>query len=345
MTSTTSTRRARLAALLAAGVLVLAGAACSDDPGDDGASGASMADPPATVPITDAPEAPSDTVAASSVPSTDGPAAALDANAPDLGRVVALAEEFVLADLLALGVTPIASTATVDAAGFQGLDEFDISGIEVLPQTTLSLEYLASLQPDTIVTLQFWVDQVGADVLEGIAEVVVVPDGLSGADQIETLGELLGRPERAGEIVAELDAAAAEAAEAVAEGCTVSLASVYPGPAVAAFVDGPSQIPTAFQTVGCEILPGPDDATPDANGRAWLSEEQYGLLDQDVLVLMQSESVEGEADALAQVESSPLWATLPAVQAGDVVVIDRLGYPGATGLARLYAELPSIVAP
>jgi len=55
----------------------------------------------------------------------------------------------------------------VEAAGFQGLDQFDTSAIEVLPQTTLRIEYLASLQPDTIVTVQFWVDQIGAGVLEG----------------------------------------------------------------------------------------------------------------------------------------------------------------------------------
>ena len=69
----------------------------------------------------------------------------LDAEAPDLGRVVSVAEEFVLADLLALGIEPVASTATVDTVGFQGLDEFDTSAIEVLPQTTLNLEYLAAL--------------------------------------------------------------------------------------------------------------------------------------------------------------------------------------------------------
>lgn len=288
---------------------------------------------------------PSDGAESTAAP-TDTPATAtLDADAPELGRVVALAEEFVLADLLALGITPVASTATVDAAGFQGLDEFDTSGIEILPQTTLSLEYLASLQPDTIVTLQFWVDQVGADVLEGIAEVIVIPDGLAAAEQIVVLGDLLGRPEHAAATLTELTDAQREATEQVEAGCSVSLATVYPGPTVAAFVDGPWPIPTAIQTVGCEIIPGPDVATPDANGRAWLSEEQLGLLDQAVLVLMQNETVEGEGDALREITSSPLWSTLPAVQADDVMVVDRLGYPGAAGLTRFYEELPSIVQP
>jgi ABC-type Fe3+-hydroxamate transport system substrate-binding protein len=271
--------------------------------------------------------------------------AVLDADAPELGRVVALAEEFVLADLLALGVTPVASTATVDAAGFLGLDQFDTSDIEVLPQTTLSLEYLASLRPDTIVTLQFWVDQIGADVLSGIAEVMVIPDGLSGSDQVEFLGGMLGRPEHAAVVVDELTDAATAARAAVGEGCALSLATVYPGPTVAAFVDGPWQMPSAIQSAGCEIVPGPDVVEPDANGRAWLSEEQLGLLDQDVLVLMQNESVEGESNSLAEIQASALWATLPAVRSDNVVVVDRLGYPGAPGLIRFYRDLPSIVEP
>jgi ABC-type Fe3+-hydroxamate transport system substrate-binding protein len=331
-----TTRRAAIA-LLAAVVVLAAG--CGGDGATDTAASpeveVTVSSTTGTTPAEPAVDSTSPTVA------TD--VGALDVGAPDLGDVVALGEEFVLADLLALGVTPIASTATVDTAGFQGLDGFDTTGIEVLPQTTLSLEYLASLQPDTIVALQFFVDQVGADVLEGIADVVVVPDGLSGSEQLEAIGDLIGRPERADAVALELDAAATAAGEAIGDDCVLSLASVYPGPTVAAFVDGPSSIPAALQRVGCQLVPGPDVTAPDANGRAWLSEEQYGLLGQDLLVLMQNDTVDGESDALRAIESSPLWSTLPAVQADNVRVIDRLGYPGTPGLIRLYGELPTIV--
>lgn len=312
----------------------------SDDTVVDGVPAVSVApDPDESDPAdTDTPSA---TASAGTTEIT--PSRTMDADASDLGRVVSLAEEFILADLLALGIEPIASTATVDAAGFQGLDEFDTSAIEVLPQTTLSLEYLASLQPDTIVTLQFWIDQVGAGVLEGIADVIVVPDGLSGSDRIVVLGDLVGRPDHAAQVAAEVDAALAAAASAVGEDCTLSLATVYPGPTVAAFVDGPWELPTAFQEVGCTLIPGPDTAPPDANGRAFLSMEQLGLLDQPTLVLMQSETVDGETDALDTIRSSAIWQTLPAVTEGEVVVIDRLGYPGARGLIRFYDEVARIV--
>ena len=85
--------------------------------------------------------------------------------------------------------------------------------------------------------------------------------------------------------------------------------------------------------------PGPSDAAPDANGRVYLCAEQLGVLDAPTLVLPQSETVEGEQEALDQIEANPLWATLPAVRDDHVIVFDRLGYPGAAGQIRFLAEV------
>lgn len=334
------------AVVLSAALGTACGGSTATDPANDttaavqaapSSTASNTTDPTTTDPTTTETVAPGGTDTSEPVSS--------DVDAPELGRVVSLAEEYVLADLLALGIEPVASTATVDTAGFQGLDEFDTSGIEVLPQTTLSLEYLASLRPDTIVTLQFFVDQVGAEVLEGIADVIVVPDGLAAAEQIVALGDLVGRPDRAASVAADVEAATTEAAAEVGEGCTLSLAAVYSGPAVAAFVDGSTGLARAFQDVGCTLIPGPDVTAPDANGRAFLSFEQLGLLDQPTLVLMQNDSVEGESDALDEIADDPIWQTLPAVAADRVVVIDRLGYPGAPGLIRFYGEIPGLLGP
>ena len=355
--STTSTlsRARRVAVLLAMSTMAIA--ACGG--GDGTTTGSGQTTGAGSAPVTAAPStAEGTTVDDTTVENTtvdttgddttgddtNGADSALDVDAPDLGRVVSLAEEFILADLLSLGIEPVASTATVDTAGFQGLDEFDTSAIEVLPQTTLNLEYLASLQPDTIVTLQFWVDQVGAGVLEGIADVVIIPDGLSGAERIEALGDLVGRPEHAATVAAAVDRAQQAAIDQVPGGCEISLAVVYPGPTIAAFVDGPWELPSAFQAVGCELVPGPDVAAPDANGRAFLSEEQLGLLAAPTLVLMQNDTVDGETAALDQVSSGAIWQTIPAVAANHVVIIDRLGYPGAQGLIRFYGEVAGMLA-
>jgi iron complex transport system substrate-binding protein len=54
---------------------------------------------------------------------------------------------------------------------------------------------------------------------------------------------------------------------------------------------------------------------------------------------MQSEAVEGEPAAYAALTDDPLWQTLPAVEAGTVIELDRLAYPGVAGQIRLLDEL------
>lgn len=257
---------------------------------------------------------------------------------PDLGRVVVLSEEYLLADVLALGVEPIASSVSVESEGIQGIPGYDTSGIEVLPMTTLSLEYVASLEPDTIIALQFWVDQVGEDVLSGIGDLVIVPDALGNREQMATLGELLGRESQATAVIEEFDAATEAASAAVGDDCVVSLAAIYSGPSVAAFVAGPWEIPSSILSTGCVLDPGPDVAEPDSNGRVWLSPEQLGILDAPTIMLLQSDVVEGESDAVEEITANPLWTQLPAVQSDDVVVYDRLGYPGIEGQIRFLDE-------
>jgi iron complex transport system substrate-binding protein len=264
--------------------------------------------------------------------------------APDDRRVVVLAEEFVLADVLELGVRPIASTASVAEVGFQGLDDYDTSGIEVLPMTTLSLEHLASLRPEVIVTLQFWVDQIGEDALGGMAELLVIPDGLTVTERLTALGDLLDRPDEAASVVAEVEEATERARETVPDDCTVSLAAIYPGPNPAAFVAGPWDLPSAVLSTGCALDPDATVAAPDENGRVYLSMEQLGILDAPELILLQSETVAGEQDAVDEIASHPLWSELPAVRAGDVTVVDRLGYPGASGQIRFLEEFAALFA-
>ncbi len=255
------------------------------------------------------------------------------------GRVVAIGEEYLLADLLALGVVPVASTATVSDQGFQGVDEFDTEGIEPLPATEANVERLAALRPDHIVVLEFFANEVGLDKLEGIAEkVTVVPDSLSPEDQVEFLAEAFGREDAAADLIAEYEAAMARSKEAL-EGGEVSVAAIYAGPSLAAFVDGPWAVPATLLDSGVTLVPGPEGLEVDQNGRVYMSLERMDLLSAPKLLLLTSPLVEGEADSIAQVEANPLWATLPAVKADAVIEMDRLGYPGITGRTRLADDL------
>lgn len=262
--------------------------------------------------------------------------------AVDAGRVVALGEEYLLADLLALGVTPIASTATVGTE-FHGLDEFDTSGIEPLPSDDPNIERLAGFEPDLIVLADFVLDYVDRDLLEPIAPLVVV--GEDERQRLADLGEAFEVPEAAAELQAELDDALAAGAEELAPATeqTVTVATIYPGPTPAVWVDGPTDVPETLLDLGFTLTPEASQVSDVRYGRSYLSLEQLGLLDGDVMITLQSDAVDGESASLAEIESDPLWQRLPAVEAGEVIELDRLGYPGTPGRINLVEDLVELL--
>ncbi len=305
------TRRGFLAMLGAAGVL----AACG---GDSGVEAASSED--------------------------EGSADGAGETPPESGgatpTVLALGEEYLLADLLALGVRPIASTANVVLdEGFAGLDDVDTEGIVALSSTEPNLEHLAGYRADVVVANTFVVDYLGREVLEGVGgELVVVPD--DHVERILALGDTFDRRAEAEDLLADLDQAiAAAATELNADGRILSVATVYPGSTVAAWVDGPIDVPDTLLAMGFTLRPGAADVDGEEGGRLYLSNEQLGLLDADTLVALQSDLVAGEPEALDDIADDPLWSELPAVVGGNVVTIDRLGYPGIAGRRRLVDDL------
>lgn len=253
-------------------------------------------------------------------------------------RIVVIGEEYLLADLLALGIQPVAATATVAESGFHALDGYDTSEIQALPATERNLELLASLEPDRIIAYQFFADELGEDTLGGLAELTLVPDGIGPVELVTMYGELFGRQEQAAALVTEYEAAQAEAAAAL-DGLSVSVAAIYAGASVAAFVDGPWAVPATLLEAGASLVPDAASTEPDRNGRVYLSMERLDLLSAPQMVLMQSTLVEGEDLAVEQVADDPLWTSLPAVAAGDVLELDRLGYPGIEGRIRLIDDL------
>ena len=281
-----------------------------------------------------------DDAAASDDQGTDAGTTGDVAAGRDLGTVLALGEEYLLADLLALGITPVASTTNVQTTdGFAGLDEFDTEGVEPLPTSEPNLEQLAGFGADVVVANEFVVDYLGRDVLEGLGgELIVVPD--DERERMLALGEAFDRSGEAEAMLADLDEAVAAARTQLnAEGRSVSVATVYPGPTVAAWVDGPVDVPAMLLELGFTLTPGADDVDGEEGGRLYLSNEQLGVLDADTLVAMQSDLVLGEADALDQIADDPVWSQLPAVVADNVITVDRLGYPGTPGRRRLVDDL------
>lgn len=252
-------------------------------------------------------------------------------------RVLLLGEEYLLADALALGITPIASTATVSEVGFIGVDQHDTSGIQVLDATDQDLEPLVALDTDVVVAAQYVADALGTEALEPFGEVTVVPDGSTPVEVLDILAGVFDRQAEADELKARLADAEARAAEEIPPQ-EVSVAAIYPGPSPAVFVDGPWAVPQTLLDAGCTLVPGSDEPH-DEDGRVYLSLENLDLIAGPTLILMQSEAVEGEAAAIEQLQADPLWSELPAPAADRVHTLDRLGYPGVEGQVRLIDDL------
>lgn len=256
-------------------------------------------------------------------------------------RVLALGEEGMLADLLDSGIRPVAATVNVPD-GVPLLDANELAGVELFPSAAeVSLETFSALRPDLIIGTSFFIEQAGYERLARIAPTVAVGDGGILDSYVETLA-IFGQGDRAARDVAGFRADVQATGQRLdAANRALSAVSVYPGPSVGVWVDGPSPIPLLLRELGFTLRPDAAQQRGLAvrNGRAFIDLEQLPLLDGETLLLLQSTAVEGEAGAAAEVQANPLWARLPAVQAGRVVELDRLGYPGFRGQRALLAEL------
>ncbi|MEM9514185.1 MAG: ABC transporter substrate-binding protein [Actinomycetota bacterium] len=339
---------ARAAALTLAVALVAACGGSDDDDGADTTAASAATTTPATAsattepspttgaPTTEAAPATTDTAPETTPDTTEAPVDEAIDSPVDLGRVVVIGEEFLLADFLALGGQAVAATATLGDE-FVGIER-DTTGIDPLSSTDPNFELLASYDPDLIITTTGVVDLVGTSEFEAIAETAVV-DNTDWQQQVRDLAAAMGVPERADQLLAQYDEAIA-AAE-VPAGLEASAATVYSGENVAAWVDGPVNIPQVLLDLGLTLTPGGGELDGESNGRVFLSNELIPVLDGEVLILAQTSGVEGEDESLANVSAQPLWQQLPAVAAGNVVTIDRLGYPGVEGRIRIINDVLS----
>ena len=251
-------------------------------------------------------------------------------------RLVVIGEDFVLADVLAMGVVPIAATATLNDK-FTGIER-DTTGIQPLPSTEANFELLASLKPDSIITTENILNYVDQDLLDGIAPTSVI-SGEGWRERVMSLGEILNAPSQADALLADYDLAISNAKAELSGDISVSLATIYPGSNIAVWVDGPSNIPQTILDMGIELFPGINSYSSAMNGRAYISIEKIGDLSSPIIILSQSTAVEGEDESLRNVQDNSLWKNLPAVTSGKVSTIDRLGYPGVEGRIRLINDL------
>lgn len=256
-------------------------------------------------------------------------------------RVVALGEDPLLADLLDIGIQPVLSIVN-EPGGVALIAPEELAGTELVRSASnVSIETLLAYDPDLIIGTVFFVNEVGYERLAAIAPTVAV----GGADPLETYIETLTvfglRDQAEADVAAFREEVAAAAAQVNAAERQVSMAAIYPGGNVALFFDGPQAPPQLLHDLGVTMLPtgAARDELDVRNGRAFISDERWDLISGEHLILLQAPSVEGEMEAVAEVNENPLWAQLPAVQAGNVVTLDRLGYPGFRGQKALLQDL------
>ncbi|MEU2348144.1 iron-siderophore ABC transporter substrate-binding protein [Modestobacter sp. NPDC049651] len=279
-----------LAVALAAGVSACGG---SDDPADAGASGSAGGAFPVSI------ENKFGTTEVESAPE----------------RVVTIGFND-LDFVLALGVTPVGTRANLGYdASQRPWAPASAKGAELptVGETEIDVEKVAALKPDLIVGVYSFIDQQTYDQLSAIAPTLAQTDEYAdGATpwQEQTLltGKALGREEQAQDLVDDVEAKFEQARADHPEFAGTSVAVDYNGVAGSDhFLMGADDLRSQFFTaLGFTV---PDASTAVSN-------EQLGLIDQDVLI----GGGFGPTDAVA---TSPLFTSLAAVQE------DRTVYLGA----------------
>lgn len=293
----------RGAALLAAAALVVTGCGSDDDTagnsGDDGGSSSSGAFP-VTV-----------STAFGDVEIEEEPT-----------RVVALgwgdAET-----ALALGVQPVGASDWL-AFGGEGVGPWSeglyAEAPEIIDTLEPSLEAIAALEPDLILDTKSDGTQDRYDLLSQIAPTVGMPEGAEAyqtgwEEQLELVGQALGRTEQADALAAEVSQAYEDAAaeHPEFEGTEVAVAA-FTSEGFGAYVQGDARV-DLMEELGFVNAPAIQEQATDSFFVP-VSEEQVSLLDAELTVAF---PIYVEA---TEFTSNPLWQALPSVQEGRAVVLE-----------------------
>ena len=224
---------------------------------------------------------------------------------------------------LALGVQPVGASDWLGFGGegvgpwAEGLYDEAPENIETLEP---SLEAIAALDPDLILDTRSPATQDRYDALSAIAPTIGQPEGVgpyqtTWQQQLDLVGQALGREEESAELQAEVEQQFTEAAEANPqfEGTEVAVGA-YTSEGFGAYVRGDTRV-DFMEALGFTN----EAAIQDLAGESFsvsLSEEQVSLLDAPLTVVF---PIFVEA---SEFTSNPLWQAVPSVQQGHAVVLE-----------------------
>jgi iron complex transport system substrate-binding protein len=235
--------------------------------------------------------------------------------------------------LLAFGVAPIAVTDWYGDYEFAtwewAQDELGDAEPVVLNkgqftgEAAPNYEQIAQLDPDLIVGLYTDMSQEQYETLSDIAPTVAPsgeypPYGMPWQEATRTMGAIVGQPDKAEELIADVEQQFADAAEAHPEfdGVEAVVAEVFePGKS---FIRSTTDPRTTFMTSLGFVLPDDLAELAGQEDGADISDEQMALLDRDLLVW----NVGWEPELRPQIEAKPLYAGLDVVKSGHSVFIE-----------------------
>jgi iron complex transport system substrate-binding protein len=224
---------------------------------------------------------------------------------------------------LALGVQPVGASDWL-AFGGEGVGPWAEGRYDEAPEIieTLepSLEAIAALEPDLILDTRSPATQERYDSLSDIAPTVGQPEGVdpyltTWQQQLELVGQALGRTEEAAQLRGDLEQRFADAAAVnpAFDGTEVAVGA-YTSEGFGAYVRGDTRV-DFMESLGFTNEPAIQDLATESFFVP-VSEEQVSLLDAPLTVVFPI-----FVDA-AQITGNPLWQTLGSVQQGNAVVLD-----------------------
>lgn len=302
-----SARRPVLAAALVAGAVVLAGCGSSDSPAEASTTAATG---DGAFPVT--------------IESALGDAVIEEAPVRVVTLGMGSAET-----AIALGVTPVGIEEYPwgsDETGYlpwihEALEE---SGedlpVQLTGGTEIDVEAILELEPDVILAPWSGITQEQFDTLSEIAPTVAYPDlawSIDWDQQITTIGQALGQPDEAQDLITGIEDQFAEAAAAHPEYADVTFSYIYtvePG-SLGVFLPDEQRV-AMVRGLGLTVDPVVETfEETEGTDSALIGLENADKLSGSDLVF----TFYSDADARAETEAQPLYQAIPAISRGSVV--------------------------
>lgn len=234
-------------------------------------------------------------------------------------------------DLLALGVVPIATTWWLDETpggiypwATEALGDADTP--QLLSSEEIEFETITALEPDLIIGLYAGLTDDDYATLSKIAPTVAqpgdVPDyGIGWQDELLTVGQAIGRPAAAQQVLDEVQETVAGFASEHPEfeGRTALFATPFEGIYVYGSADPRTRL---LKDLGFDLPADIDEVVGTEEFGANLSDEKVDFIDVDALVWLTN--VGQDKDALV---ANKVYANLPVHQEGRDIYVGDAKYP------------------